>query len=357
MHFSNQTFFDDVINHRFTSGDTYDTCHKGFSPLAFPPPHAHEEITAAENEALEFYEEATVKTVGDVRKHQTKGPPPIPTNDAELIRLNTCDVAILTAFFTPWSSLVLIQEEELNDGLQQQQMDLFSRPDSTREMIPQFLWAKIRARRKFFQQMCTKAMLDVEAGATAKFAKAQLSGHTMLFLLGTKVSIISVPQQWLRNADTPGPAKKAKHDDSSPHPQHPPNGPPCTDGRYNPTEREGPWKPGAKAAGQNPSGPRVFATSREINDLLRKFPNMPLKVVATAAGFRTLTDVPTDGLPDRICLKWICFGDCSFSACRNAHPTSIDDTAAANLYRALLPGIKKVVYNMQELPPNPYQRN
>jgi hypothetical protein len=224
-------------------------------------------------------------------------------------------------------------------------MDLFSWPDSTREMIPQFLWAKIRARRKFFLQTpCTKAMLDVEAGATAKIAKAQ-------------VSIIGVPQQWLRNSDTSGPAKKAKHDDSSPHPQHPPNGPTRIDGRYNPMEREGSLKPGAKAAGKNPLGPRVFATSREINDLLRKFPKVPLKAVVTAAGFRTLTDVPTDGLPDRICLKWICFGDYSYSACRNAHPTStIDNTAPANLNRALLPGIKKV-YNMQELPPNPYQRN
>jgi hypothetical protein len=280
-------------------------------------------------------------------KHQTKGPPPIPTNDAELIRLNTRDVAILTAFFTHWSSLV-IQEEELNAGLQQQQMDLFSRPDSTREMIPQFLWAKIRARRKFFQQTCTKAMLDVEAGATAKIAKAHLSGHTMLFLLGTKVSIIGVPQQWLRNADTPGPAKKAKHDD----------GPPRTDERYEPTEREGPLKPGAKAAGgKNPSGPRVFADSREINDLLRKFPKVALNVVLTAAGFCTPTDVLTEGLPNRICLKWICFDDCAYAACRNAHPTSIDETAAANLYRALLPGIKKVC-NMQALPPpNPRQRN
>jgi hypothetical protein len=138
------------------------------------------------------------------------------TNDAELIWMNTRNMAILTAFFTPWSSLI-IQEEELNNGLQQQQIDLFSWPDSTWEMIPQFLWAKIRARRKFFLQVCTKAMIDVELGATAKIAKAHLSGHAMLFYyLGTKVSIIGVPQQWLRNADTPGLAKKTKHDDGPP---------------------------------------------------------------------------------------------------------------------------------------------
>ena len=226
-------------------------------------------------------------------------------------------------------------------------MDLFSRPDSTREMIPQFLWAKIRVRRQFFQQTCTKAMLDVASGATAKIAKAHLSGHTMLFLLGTKVSLIGVPQQWLRNADTPGPAKKAKHDE----------GPPRTDGRYDQTAtKEGPGKPAAKAAGKNPSGPRAFASSREINDLLRKFPKVALKTVTAAAGFRTLADVPVAGLPDKSCLRWICFGDCQYAACKNAHPTSIDETAATNLYRALLPGVKKVC-NMQALPATPHRRN
>jgi hypothetical protein len=100
----------------------------------------------------------------------------------------------------------------------------------------------------------------------------------------------------------------------------------------------------------------VFATSREIDNLLRKFPKVPLKTVAAAAGFRTITDVPTEGLPDRSCLRWICFGDCSYAACKNVHPTSIDETAATNLYRTLLPGIKKV-YNMQHLPQNPHQRN
>jgi hypothetical protein len=117
---------------------------------------------------------------------------------------------------------------------------------------------------------------------------------------------------------------------------------PGKDGRYDETTREGPAKPGAKAAGKNPSGPRVFATSREIDNLLRKFPKVPLKTVAAAAGFRTITDVPTEGLPDRSCLRWICFGDCSYAACKNVHPTSIDETAATTLYRALLPGIKKV---------------
>jgi hypothetical protein len=35
--FSNQALADDILNHRFTPGDVYETCHKGLSPLAFLP--------------------------------------------------------------------------------------------------------------------------------------------------------------------------------------------------------------------------------------------------------------------------------------------------------------------------------
>jgi hypothetical protein len=79
----------------------------------------------------------------------------------ELLRLNARNVAILTAFFTKWSYLV-IQEVELNDGLMEQQMDLFSnRPTISQQMIPQFMWVKIKVCRKIFLQMCTRAKLDV----------------------------------------------------------------------------------------------------------------------------------------------------------------------------------------------------
>jgi hypothetical protein len=59
-----------------------------------------------ENAAEDYYNEANVKTVAEVWKHRTKEPPPIPTNNAELLRLNARDVTVLKAFFTRWSSLV-----------------------------------------------------------------------------------------------------------------------------------------------------------------------------------------------------------------------------------------------------------
>jgi hypothetical protein len=102
----------------------------------------------------------------------------------------------------------------LNDGIQEQQMDMYSHPDCTREMIPQFLWAKIKARRHFFLQTCTKAMLDVPRTSLPTVAKAKLSAHTLMFLNDIKVSIKGVPPQWLGHDDKPGPAKKARHENT-----------------------------------------------------------------------------------------------------------------------------------------------
>jgi hypothetical protein len=103
-HYDNQALFDDILNHHFAPGNTYNTCHKGLSPLAFLP----RSFADMHEEKLEedYYHKATVKTVGDVRKHHTKGPPPIPTKDAKLLRLNQRDIIVLEALFTQWSALV-----------------------------------------------------------------------------------------------------------------------------------------------------------------------------------------------------------------------------------------------------------
>jgi hypothetical protein len=71
-HFSNRALFEDIINHRFQLGNTYDSCHKGFSPLAFLP-KTHAAIDEEEMVAEDHYHKANVKTVAEVRKHCTKG--------------------------------------------------------------------------------------------------------------------------------------------------------------------------------------------------------------------------------------------------------------------------------------------
>jgi hypothetical protein len=347
-YFSNQALADDIINHRFTPGDVYETCHKGLSPLAFLPrtfADIHEDQVAEDH-----YNEATVKTVMDVRKHRTKGPPHIPMNDAELLRLNLRDVVILEALFTEWSALVR-QEKELHAGLQDQQMELFSNPESTKEMIPNLMWAKIKARRQFFLTTCTREMLDRPEGAHPIVARANLNTHTLLFLSGTKVSIVGVPSQWLKREEQQGPAKKAKQEGTTTA------GAPPADGRYgnaNPWTQptDPPSKPAAKAMGRNPAGPPIFAQSTEVNDMLRKFPKVTLTQVAVAAGLAGAAAITTTGLADNTCLLWVVFGNCPYPKCRRTHPATISTEAAANLYGQLIAGVNKLRAGTA-LPPAP----
>jgi hypothetical protein len=295
--------------------------------------------------AEEYYNEATVKTITDVRKHRTKGPPPIPKTDAELLRLNTRDVIVLEALFTEWSALVR-QESELNRGLHDQQMDLFSHPDSTRDMIPHFLWAKIKARRNFFLTTCTREMLDRPNDAHPIVARATLNTHSLLFLSGTKVSIVGVPSQWLRPAEEQqGPTKKAKHSDFGQEAVAK-GGKPGSDGRYG---NDNPWagtangtKPKVGPAGPNPAPPKIFATSAKLTEVRQKFPNVTLSHIAIAAGYRGPTALNTSGLTDGTCLLWVCFGKCTAKYCRRTHPPTVPEEAAAQVYQQLLPGIQKL---------------
>jgi hypothetical protein len=358
-HFKNHALIDDIINHRFDPGDTHDTCHKGFSPLAMLP-RTHSDIFE-EKTTEAIYNEGKHKTLTEIKRHRTKGPPAIPLNDAEFIRLNSRDVAILTAFFTPWSSLVQ-QEQELHDELLDQQTDLFSHMDFTRKMIPQILWAKITARRKFFSQTCTKKMVDPPDGAPPKLAKATLSAHSLLILSGTEIKIVGVPAQWLAQVDGPGPAKRARNDNTARHD----NASSATDNHHRPSRPDQrsstsatPWEGnsprhtthGGRGLGTNDSFHPIFAELTELRELLRKHPTVQLGMVAEAAGFTGTGALPTAGLPPDSCLKWIAFGKCSYAKCERAHPATVDDTAACNLYRAMLPGVN-AINAMDALPPS-----
>jgi hypothetical protein len=328
--FKNHALFDDIINHRFDPGDTHETCHKGFSPLAMLP-RTHSDIFE-EKTTEAIYNEGQHKTLTEIKRHRTKGPPAIPLNDAEFIRLNSRDVAILTAFFTPWSTLVQ-QEQELHDELLDQQTDLFSHLDFTRKMIPQILWAKITARRKFFSQTCTKKMVDPPNGAPPKVAKATLSAHSLMILSGTEIKIVGVPAQWLAQVDGPGPAKKARTDHTVSDDNNR-NGPTRSDGKHSQNKKQ---EGEAKGDNQNPNP--VFAKSTEIADLLRKHPKVYLSAIAEAAGLGGNKGLPTTGLPSQACLRWVVFGNCPYRSCTRPHPTTIDDTVANTLYHAMLPGI------------------
>jgi hypothetical protein len=72
--------FDDIIIHPFTAPGTYETRHKGFSPLEFLP-KTHADVQD--------------ETLGGGNRHQQA-------------------IMVRTGFFTKWSNLMLRQETELN---------------------------------------------------------------------------------------------------------------------------------------------------------------------------------------------------------------------------------------------------
>jgi hypothetical protein len=242
---------------------------------------------------------------------------------------------------------------ELNTGLVKQQMDLLSNPEGTRQMIPQLLWAKIKARRQFFLTACTREMLDQPPGEHPRIARAMLNTHTLLFLSGMKVTIMGVPTQWTHKEEQPGPTKKAKHNPTSSG-----TGTPHDDGCYGPTnplrgDGMGEHKP--IGAGYNHMGPQIFSKSDEVNEVLRKFPKVTLRHVTTKAGFPLPTLINTNGLPDDACLLWIVFGRCTNKGCKGQHITKVSDDVAANLYHQLLPGFTKL-RAMAKLPTLPARK-
>jgi hypothetical protein len=91
---------------------------------------------------------------------------------------------------------------ELNDGIQEQKMDLLS---SWRVCIPHFLPSL--GQHQSAEQVLSPDMYQRDVGHAPEESPsiitcAKLSGHTMMFLTGTKVEIIGVSnQQWLRSEE------------------------------------------------------------------------------------------------------------------------------------------------------------
>jgi hypothetical protein len=183
-------------------------------------------------------------------------------------------------------------------------------------------------------------------------ARATLNTHSLLFLSGTKVSIVGVPYQWLKPEEQQGPAKKAKHSDPGKD-DATKGGKPGNDGRYG---KDDPWastdnstKPKAGPVGTNPMAPKIFATSAELKELMQKFPNTTLMHIAIAAGYKGPMAIKTNGIKEGTCLLWVCFGKCTARYCRCSHQTMVTNEAATLLYQQLLPGINKL-RALSELP-------
>jgi hypothetical protein len=104
--------------------------------------------------------------------------------------------------------------------------------------------------------------------------------------------------------------------------------------------------------GTNPVAQRIFATSAELNEVQKKFPNATLMHVAIAASHKGPMALNTTGLQEGTCLLWVCFGKCTSKYCRHMHPATVPKEAAAHVYQQLLPGINKL-RTLNELPALP----
>ena len=82
--FSNTTLADNIVNHKLAPGPTFETCHHGISILAVSLCTFTVQEQERQDEAC--FELATNKTPDAIKKHLSKGPPPLPTTISELIQ-------------------------------------------------------------------------------------------------------------------------------------------------------------------------------------------------------------------------------------------------------------------------------
>jgi hypothetical protein len=96
--------------------------------------------------------------------------------------------------------------------------------------------------------------------------------------------------------------------------------------------------------GSNQHQPETFKNSTQLQQLREKFSSITLSDIAHEAGFRGgPSAVDTTGLPEGICLNWICMGRCVRQNCQKKHPEQVDEAAVVAVLEQLEPGIKRLL--------------
>jgi hypothetical protein len=121
--FRNSKLFDDITSHHFEPGAYYDTCHHGISLLAVSMRTF--EAQERERQDDEDFDQATHKTPEAVRKHNSKGPPPLPSSIGDLLQALWRLIVLTKGLFTQQCSLVC-QLEDLYDALQDKEQRIMS---------------------------------------------------------------------------------------------------------------------------------------------------------------------------------------------------------------------------------------
>jgi hypothetical protein len=332
--FRNSKLFEDIMAHQFEPGACYDTCHHGISLLAVSMRTF--EAQERERQDDEDFEQATHKTPEAVRKHNSKGPPPLPSSVGDLLQALWRLIILTKGLFTQQCSLAN-QLEDLYEALQDKEQRIMSDPTAHSTLIPQLVWAITTASRDFYSNISKRNDVDPpDDGTPPKLPIAGISIYTSMFTAGIPFQVANMPEQWKR---------KQPASESGSYQQQ-------MGGRYNrgDTDRrrgnKNPFGPAENAEELvNPSPPKAFAASSEFQKLKKKKPWLTLTTLCRAAGLaRGTGSLKRNGWPDNVCLNYICMGKCKRrNTCGFEHPTSVEEATAVAMYQQLEPGIKKLL--------------
>ena len=131
--FSNTMLADNIVNHKLAPGPTFKTCHHGISILAV----SLCTFTIQEQEQQEetCFKLATNKTLDAIKKHLSKGPPPLPTMVSKLIQ-QIHQLQVLTEGLFTHRCTMVMQLRKLMEALQVHEHRLMGNYTSSAQLIP-----------------------------------------------------------------------------------------------------------------------------------------------------------------------------------------------------------------------------
>ena len=319
--FSNTMLSDNIVNHKLAPGPTYETCHHSISILAVS-------LCTFTIQELEHQEEicfdlVTNKTPDAIKKHMTKGPPPLPTTISELIQQIHRLLILTDGLFTHRCAMVT-QLRELMETLQVRKHHLMGDYASSAQLIPQVVWALILSARDFYRQVCTRSQLDPAAG-TPCTTTASLSMYMHMIALKMKLDLDGLLPQW-----TTQPARHAtneQHTSTGKQPAQKSSRPATSNTQPNPSSNT------TMPTRTNAQWPHIFTSNNTLKLLQAKKGRILTEIFSEAGISRGGDQLDLTSLPDNLCLCWLILGKCGggprAQECNRSHPTTSIPTKAA----------------------------
>ena len=324
---------DNIVNHKLAPGPTFKTCHHGISILVV----SLCTFTVQECQEETCFYLATYKTPDAIKKHMTKGPPPLPTTISELIQQIHWLLILTEGLFTHRCAMVT-QLCELMEALQVHEHHLMGDYTSSAQLIPQVIWALILLACEFYQQVCMHSQLELATGAL-RTTRASVSTYTHMIMLKLKLDLDGLPPQWATQPNVRHTNTSEQHNIASKQLLPKSNKTAAGVTQLNPSSST------TASIQTNAQWPHIFA-SNETLKLLQAKRGRILTEIFSKAGIGGGRDWPNlTGLPDNLCLRYLILGKCSGSCkdqeCNQLHPTTgIPIKAAKAVFCQIEPGLK-----------------